>query len=339
LLDTISYNLVNIKKSRQGILFALDFLMLGLVFINLTWLIFDTFFTSELFQSGLQWLSPRFTEFYKTNVHPNFVAYDLIFVSIFLSELTVRWAIAIYQKTYHRWFFYPFVHWYDVLGCIPVGSFRWLRLLRVISILYRLQKYEIIDLSKSYPFRFIKKYTDIIVEEISDRVVINVLDGVQDEIKTGSPVVGRIVSEVLLPHKQVVIEWLSGRVNTITDSIYEPRKEDLHRYIDGIISEALEADPKVSALSKLPVVGMPLTDVIENTVSDIVFNVVDTLVGDIGHKDTDSLIKELFDMVLDRLMEPSDVLNETGRLILLDAIDVVKEEVKVQQWKLKENAL
>ena len=338
-MDTISYNLTNIKKSRQGIVFALDFLMLGLIFINLTWLIFDTFFTSQLFQTGLQWLSPGFTEFYRINVHPNFVAYDLIFVSIFLTELSVRWAIAIYQKTYHRWFFYPFVHWYDVLGCIPVGSFRWLRLLRVVSILYRLQKYEIIDLSKSYPIKVIKKYTDIIVEEISDRVVVNVLDGVQDEIKTGSPVVSRIVSEVLLPHKQVVIEWLSGRINTITDSVYEPRKQDLHRYIDAIISEALEADPKVSALGKLPVVGTALTDVIENTVSDIVFNVVDTLVSDVGHKDTDSLIKELFDIVLDRLMEPSDMLNETGRLILLDAIDVVKEEVKVQQWKLKENAL
>jgi len=313
--------------------------MLGLVVLNLSWLIFDTLFTSDFFRSLLSWLLPQFTAFYGDNIHPNFVAYDLVFVTLFLIELIVRWIVAIRQKTYHKWFFYPFVHWYDVLGCIPVGSFRWLRLLRIISILYRLQKYEIIDLSKSYPYRFVKKYTDIVVEELSDRVVVNVLDGVQGEIKTGSPVVGRVVSEVLLPHKQVMVEWLAGRVNAVTDSVYEPRKQELNRYIDEIISEAISADPKVAALEKLPVVGGPLTDVIENTVSDIVFNVIDTLVGDIGHKDTDSLIKELFDMVLDRMIEPSDALNEVGRLILLDAIDVVKEEVQVQQWKLKEDSL
>lgn len=313
--------------------------MLGLVILNLAWLIFDTFFTSQLFQSALNWLSPAFTAYYKDNIHPNFVAYDLIFVTIFLTELTVRWIIAIRQKTYHRWFFYPFVHWYDVLGCIPVGSFRWLRLLRIISILYRLQKYEIIDISNSYPFKVVKKYIDIVVEEISDRVVVNVLDGVQDEIKTGNPVVARVVTEVLLPHKQAVIEWLTGRVNAITEGVYEPRKLELNRYIDHIISEAIASDPKVAALDKLPVVGTALTDVIENTVSDIVFSVIDSLVVDIGHKDTDGLVKELFDMLLDRLMEPSDELNEVGKLILLDAIEVVKEEVRVQQWKLKENSL
>ena len=338
-MDTISYNLENIKKSRQGIFLALDLVMLSLVVVNLSWLIFDTLFTSDFFRSLLHWLSPQFTEFYGGNVHPNFVAYDLVFVTLFLTELMVRWIVAIRQKTYHKWFFYPFVHWYDVLGCIPVGSFRWLRLLRVISVLYRLQKYEIIDLSKSYPYRFVKKYANIVVEELSDRVVVNVLDGVQDEIKTGSPVVGRVAREVLLPHKQVMIEWLAGRVNAVTDSVYEPRKQDLNRYIDKIISDAISADPKVAALGKLPVVGGPLTDVIENTVSDIVFNVIDTLVGDIGHKDTDSLMKELFDMVLDRVIEPSDTLNEVGRLILLDAIDVIKEEVQVQQWKLKEEGL
>lgn len=62
----------------------------------------------------------------------------MIFVSIFIAELLIRWMVTIHQKTYHKWFFYPVIHWFDVLGCIPVGSFRWLRLLRVFSILYRL---------------------------------------------------------------------------------------------------------------------------------------------------------------------------------------------------------
>ena len=335
-MDTIEYNFTNIKKSHQGLFFALDFLMLGLVIVNLFWLVFDTFFSSELFQSALTWLSPTFTLFYKENVHPNFIAYDLVFVSIFLTELLVRWVIAVRQKTYHRWFFYPFVHWYDVLGCIPVGSFRWLRLLRLVSILHRLQKYEIIDFSKSYPYRFAKKYIDVLVEEVSDRVVINVLNGVRDEIKTGNPVVGRVVNEVFLPHKQVVVDWLAGRINSVTDAIYEPRKPEIQQYVDKVVSEAIAKDSKISALDKIPLVGDALTDLIENTVSDIVFNALDALIADVGDKDTDSVIKEMIDMVFEKLTEPSDELNDVGRLMLLDAIDVIKDEVGVQQWKLKE---
>ena len=53
--------------------------------------------------------------------------------------------MAIRKQTYPRWYFYPFLHWYDLLGCIPIGSFRMLRLLRLISLTIRLQKMGIID--------------------------------------------------------------------------------------------------------------------------------------------------------------------------------------------------
>lgn len=310
--------------------------MVGLIIINLLWIIFDTLFASLSFQKLLAKGFPEFTIFYRDTIHVDFVAYDMIFVSIFVAELLIRWAVAIYQKTYHKWFFYPFVHWYDVLGCIPVGSFRWLRLLRVISILYRLQKYEIIDLSNSYPFRFFKKYFNVLVEEVSDRVVVNVLDGVQDEVKTGNPVAGKIMQEVLLPQKQVIIDWLTDKINDITDTVYPPRRAQLRTYVDNIISESISQDVKVAALEKMPVVGGPIVDVIESTVSDIVFSVLDRLVTDVGHEDTDILVKELADIIIERVMEPSEQLNEAGRDVILDVLEVIKDEVKVQRWKLNE---
>src|SRR5690606_35931745 len=106
---------------------VVDFVMLGLIVLNLAWLLFDTLFTSQFIQRWLLWLAPDFTLFYRDAVHPDFVFYDLIFVAIFLTEFFLRWLVAIRRGTYHRWFFYPFVHWYDLVGCIPVGSFRWLR--------------------------------------------------------------------------------------------------------------------------------------------------------------------------------------------------------------------
>lgn len=331
--------LVDFKKlrtSHQIAYILIDLIMVLLIVVNLLWIVFDTFFASQTFQNLLASVLPGFTAFYRDQIHPDFVAYDLIFVAIFITELMIRWAVAIYQKTYHKWFFYPFVHWYDVLGCIPVGSFRWLRLLRVVSILYRLQKYEIIDLSNSYPFRFFRKYFNILVEEVSDRVVVNVLDGVQDEVKIGNPVAGKIIQEVLMPQRQVIIEWLTDKINDITDSLYPPRKEQLRNYIDSIISESISQDAKVHAIEKLPMIGEPISELIETTVSDIVFNVVDRLVTDVGHEDTDILVKELADMILERVMEPSEALNVAGRDVIIDVLEVIKDEVKVQRWKLNE---
>ncbi|MDE2421958.1 MAG: hypothetical protein KGO49_12365 [Gammaproteobacteria bacterium] len=51
-------------------------------------------------------------------------------------EISVRWLIAIIQQRYFRWFFFPFIRWYEVLGCLPI--LRPLRLFRTFIIAYRL---------------------------------------------------------------------------------------------------------------------------------------------------------------------------------------------------------
>ena len=139
-----------------------------------------------------------------------------------------------------------------------------------------------------------------------------------------------------MPKKEVIIEWLAGRVNEITETFYPPRREQLRDYIDTIVSESISQDAKVATLEKMPMVGRPIVDVIESTVSDIVFNVLDRLVHDIGHEDTDLLVKELADMIIEQVIQPSQTLNDAGADVVVDVIEVIKEEVEVQKWKIKE---
>jgi hypothetical protein len=225
------------------------------------------------------------------------------------------------------------------LGCIPVSAFRWLRLLRVISIVYRLHKYQIIDISNLYLVRFVKKYLNVLLEELSDRIVINVLDGVQEEIAVGTPVMEKVVQQVLLPNKPLLIEWIASRINDVSDHVYQPRRADLKRYLDEVISSSLAQDTKVAAIEKLPVVGSAMTEVIETTVSDIVFNVMDRLATDIGREETDIWVHEITDLLLARLLQPSAALNEAGKNVMIDILEVVKDEVRIQRWKLKEAAV
>jgi hypothetical protein len=136
------------------------------------------------------------------------------------------------------------------------------------------------------------------------------------------------VKEVVMPQKEVIIEWLAGKVNEIIETIYPLRREQLRDYIDTIVSESINQDAKVAALEKMPVVGRPIVDVIESTVSDIVFNVLDRLV-DIGHEDTDMLVKELADMIIEQVIQPSQTLNDAGVNVVVEVIEVIKDEVEV----------
>jgi len=93
------------------------------------------------------------------------------------------------------------------------------------SMVLRLHKMRVIDLRDSYLFRIYQRYSAVIVEEISDRVVVNVLSGVQDEMKHGSPVVSRILLEVIRPQKDVLVNWLSDRLTHASEEHYERYKE------------------------------------------------------------------------------------------------------------------
>ena len=156
---------------------AVDIVMLVLIVANLFLILIDWGFESLLVQQQLQAWVPSLYRWYDQTVHPHFFFYDLAFVAVFVAEILVRWGLAIYRQRYHRWFFYPFVHWYDVLGCIPVSSFRSLRLLRVIAMVPKMQRIGLFDLRDTYLYRKFEKYRDIILEEISDRVTVRIIEG------------------------------------------------------------------------------------------------------------------------------------------------------------------
>src|SRR5699024_635131 len=131
----------------------------------------------------------------------------------FVLDVVLGWTVAVVKKQYYRWYFYPFIHWYDVLGCIPVAGFRLLRILRVISILLRLQHLGIIDMRNWAIYRHLMVYYDIVVEEVSDRVVINVLSGAQREIRSGGNVLTqRVVREVVRPRQKQLVTAASSRI-------------------------------------------------------------------------------------------------------------------------------
>ncbi|MCK5210900.1 MAG: hypothetical protein KAQ79_22880, partial [Cyclobacteriaceae bacterium] len=249
---------MNVKealKSKYSILVFIDIFMMVLLIINLSLIIFDWIFSISLIGQILQEHLPDFYSIYYDNIHINFSTIDLAFVAVFLSEFIFSWILAVIQKIYHKWFFYPFLHWYDLVGCIPVGSLRFVRILRVFSILVRLQNLKIIDLTDTYIYTSLKKYYGIVVEEVSDRVVVNILEGVQDEISSGGPLVDSIINEVIRPKQHLLVEWISRRLENALERDVLVRKHEIEEYVNTLISDALRNNSELKTINQVPVMG------------------------------------------------------------------------------------
>ena len=322
------------RWNLDGLGLLVDLAMIVLVVLNLSLILFDWLFSAQPVEQALMWLAPSFTVFYRDTIHNDFIFWDLIFVSIYLTEFTVRWIIAVARQTYHRWFFYPFAHWYDLLGCIPVGGFRWLRILRVISLLYRLQRTGIVDLRYTWLGFTVLKYYRIVVEEISDRVVINVLDGVQREVREGSPLVHRIESEVLVPRRHELVDFVASRLVDIVARTHGQWRQGLGDYLSQLTDDAVARTPSGARLAAIPVAGPRALALLGDTVRELGVALTDQLVEDLTDPANRDTLDDLIDGILRHAAGDREQLDQLIRDTLLDVLDQVKAQVAVQQWKV-----
>lgn len=330
----------NLKQQRDELwLFAIDIVMVILAVVYLVWTLLDLLVRTKVF-AGIVANHTNETIQYGYNSYTSLdsIFYDTVFVSIFLAELLLRWAIAIKRKTYHKWFFYPFVHWYDTLGCIPIASFKFFRIIRVFSIAYRLHKLKIVDFSETYIYKKGTKYLNILVEEVSDRVVVNVIGGVQQEVDRGNPVVDRILEEVIVPRKMELINFISQRIQKATTSAHISYQADIKEYVDSLIKKAVDENREISRIEMIPIVGGNISGMLESAISDIVFKVINQALRDLGSDKNKELLGEIADLAFETvLLEETDLtLNQIAKDIANESLEIVKEQVKVKQWKVKE---
>lgn len=327
-------------KNKYSVLVVIDVLMMLLLIANLTLIVFDWIFTIGFVNFIFADYLPDFHAFYDTHIHQNFNAIDLVFVIIFLSEFVFSWVISIIQGIYSKWFLYPIFHWYDLAGCIPVGSMRFLRVLRIFSILVRLQNLKLIDLSNTYMGRKLKKYYAIIVEEISDRVVVNILQGVQEEISEGGPILDNIIKKVIRPRQELIVDWASGRMRHVVDGEILSRKEEINQYVKKLISESLKKNDELRTLEQVPLLGKRITDTIGNAISGTINNIIDQALTDMASYKNRSLISESTNMILNAIehKEGDSALDKIFIDVPVEVIEIIKEQVMIKKWKLKEAA-
>lgn len=265
-------------------------------------------------------------------VNEHFFRIDLVIISIFLTEFLGRWAWSVWAGVHARWYAYPILHWYDLLGCIPSAGLRWLRVLRIFAMLVRLQNLGLIDYTRWRAYRWLAGIYDILMEEISDRVVLRVLNGVQEEISSTNELEKKMLQEVVIPRQASIADALHHRVSRITQHTYQATRHDLQRYVKSVVSRAVRENREIRTIDRIPVVGGIASDLLDHAITDIVCRVIDELAGEVSGPQFEALFVDIVDGLVEGLLESADNENDPLSAALIDSIEVIKAQVARRRW-------
>ena len=309
----------NSKRIGGIISITIDILMLVIAVVNLLMIIFDSFFKFQFFQSFVQSISNDFFIFYRDEIHPDFLLYDPFFVTIFVTELILQWIFSIIFRTYPKWWIYPFANWYDVLGCIPIGSFIWLRLLRIIAIAIRLHKIGMVNLRKGYFYKTFYSYYQILIQDAADKVMVIMLDSAQRAVAEPAPTAKNddhhrsILRDAIKPDQQELARVLAAKIHEVIDKNYHAHRDDMKEQIHKVIHEGFEKSVEMQRMENIPLIGKMIYNRLERTLDDITFQLVDSLSNKLASEELAEIIEKMINTSLDAFMKKNkDLKIDTG---------------------------
>lgn len=309
-----------------------DVLIIVAVVANLTLLLVDSLYLIEPLNEGLKAVAPGVHAWYDRVIHQHFFQIDLAFVALFVVDVLLGWAMAIAERRYHRWFFYPFVHWYDVLGCIPLSGFRLLRALRVISLAHRLNRLGLVHIERWQAYRFVAKYYDILLEELSDRIAVRLLSNIQEQVRADSTLADGLINRVVAPRKEQLIREITQRIEASAGRAYDGNREEVMRYISEMVNHTLRESPEIRRLERLPM-GSAVSGGLEASLAGVAHRLVDELARGIHTPRFRTLVSDTAESGFDAWLKVDEGSAEVTEAVLVDALEMLKDQISRQAWK------
>jgi len=318
-------------RRRDGLHAAWEAFIVLLVCVNLALILFDSLFALQPVNTALASLVPQLHERYQQSIHANFQYIDLAFVAVFLLDVLLGWTVALFERRYARWYYYPFAHWYDVLGCIPLAGLRWLRVLRVGSLLIRLQRLGLIDMRRWAVYGLFSRYYYLLIEELSDRVMVRLFGRLQQEIGASDDLSRRLLQEVVRPRKQRVLNDLSRRLRDMLETGYRDNRGAIEGYVSQLIHQALQDNPEMHSLRRLPL-GNRLASTLDDALGDIAARLMQGTVEGMRGPQFQALAANLADEFFDAWVYQDEHTDLALEELLVDVIEVLKQQVLDRRW-------
>lgn len=313
-----------------------DIIMLVVIVTDLLIISVDLILMSNFAAQIGIWLGfSDFLNYYVTHYHHKLSILGGFFTIFLIVELLIRWGLSIAHKEYMRWFFFPFVHWYEVLGCFP--QLRALRLLRVIFIGRKLYEmgYQVLPEKWIVAVKF---YYALILEELSDRVILTATDNIRQQF-SGENTSQRLLAEILEKNRPALQSMLASMLKQELlpklQTLHQGQlTKDLSTHVGASVQDALANTPELRRyLRMIPIAGGLIESQLHSIGQHIGENIINSLTTRLAHT---SMTDHIIDNIAKNIAHIDLSNPELDALIISivnDSLTAFEEQVKVQQWK------
>ncbi|ANF81203.1 preprotein translocase subunit SecA [Acinetobacter sp. NCu2D-2] len=324
------------EKGSWGWKIALvyDIFMMVLIIINLICLSANAILLSDFGHWLFEFIRlPEILEFYKTELRPWVIRTEGWFTTFLITELGIRWLIAIGMKQHQRWWFFPFVHWYEVLSILP--QLRFLRLLRAVAIGYNLQTHGYQVIPKRW-YRRAEFYYNLVMEELTSRIVLTVLDGVKRELST-STTHKQLIQDLVEHHRQLFAVALADILQESLGKELQAQRFMIAKNVGQVVNQAIEDTPELTQLLRLiPIVGGRIEQQIQSIGQRLGENITQGLIDPFTHgqyAEDNATFNLISDKISQIKIENNPKIDTLVESAVFETIEAIRKQVKVKQWQ------
>lgn len=316
---------------------AYDIVMLIAISIDLLFISIDAILMSNFSSHVAGWLAiSDGLSWYQTSLHDPLRTMGGFFTIFLIIELLIRWVIAIKDKVYYRWFFFPFVHWYEVLGCFP--QLRALRLFRAVIIGRRLHQLGYQVLPQPWINR-IKFYIDVLLEELSDRVILTTIYNFRQQLTDSDAHKSLVKSTIERNRDQIEAMLLSLLRQELVPTLQKLTDKSeggqlIANEVGNAIQDGLANTPELRRYLRLiPIAG----SLIESQLQHIGHNIGENVVYSLNERllkaeHIDALMVNIAHSIVNIDINNS-ALEALFASIINDSLSEFEAQIKIQQWK------
>lgn len=325
-----------VKEGSWGWKVALgyDVFMMFLIIINLFCLCSNAILMSDFstWLFNLTHLS-EILGYYRAELRPWVIITESWFTSMLILELIARWIIAIVIKQHQRWFFFPFIHWYEILAIIP--QLRFLRLLRATVIAYQLHEHGYQIFPKSW-YKQAHFYYNLVMEELTSRIVLTVLNGIKIELTT-STTHKKLITEIINHHRELFAVALADILRDSLGKELQQHRNLIAQDIGKIVNKAIEDTPELTQLLRLiPIVGGRIEQQIQSIGQRLGENITQGIIQPFATNNFEQSIPS-YTYISDRIskipFENNPNIEKLVESAVFQSLDAIQQQVKIKHWQ------
>jgi hypothetical protein len=161
---------------------------------------------------------------------------------------------------------------------------------------------------------------------------VNVLSGAQKELYRGAPLIDKVIEKILLPRKQLLVDWVSDQVEEKTKHILLEKRDNIRTYIKQVVSDAVKQNEEIDRIKHAPIIGSTIASTLNDTIADVVYKTLENILIDLSSKDNKAFVAEITETVLMTSHVPT-VTDEDFRIMMIEIIEAIKDQVAIKHWK------